>query len=360
MASRNPATILVALAALCGACQPPDYHVEAFGTGIRGHKDGKVEHARFNGPAGMAACADSYLQGILPCFSDGMNVGLYVADRDSHRIRGVYLGDGAGGGSDYAYSGKRVITIAGNGRAGQADGLASTARFKHPEDVALPYWGGNGPQPALLDLVVADTGNHQLRGVSKGHVTTLAGTGKAGFVDGPAGKAMFNQPAGVAIDATGRIYVADRANHRVRIYFEFKVSTLAGSGQKGFADGAAAKARFNEPTAVTVDEDGVVYVADRGNGTVRRVRNGQVDSLVPTGAGITAPAAVGGYPDEIYVADRGGSLRTIFSGALGTHAEGEGYTAPAGLAFFRRKTSADEIIFLSDAGTHKIWLIETW
>lgn len=360
MASHRSAIIL-ALVALCGACEPPDYHVEAFGTGIRGHKDGKVEHARFNGPAGMAACTASYsLAENQPCFSDGMGVGLYVADRDSHRLRGVYLGDGANGGLDHAYSGVRVITIAGDGRAGHADGLAHTARFNRPEDVALPYWGGNGPLPAMLDLVVADTGNHRLRGVSQGHVTTLAGTGKAGFADGSAGKAMFNQPAGVAIDATGRVYVADRQNHRVRVYFKFKVSTLAGTGQAGLTDGPADKARFNQPTAVTVDVDGVVYVADRGNNAVRRIRNGKVDSLVSSGAGLAAPSAVGGYPRELYVADRdSGSLRTLFGETLGTHAEGEGFTSPAGLAFFRTKASSDEILFLSDAGAHKIWLIET-
>ena len=344
---------LFALMALSGACYD-GYHVEAFGTGIKGHKDGKVSHARFNAPTGMAACGYPH-----PCFTKGMFNGLYLADRDSNRIRGVTLKEGANGGLNYAFRGASVVTLAGTGKAAYADGPADSATFNHPEDVALPYWQGGAPMPpALFDLLVADTGNHCIRGVSQGHVTTIAGTGQPGFVDGPAGKAQFNQPAGVAVDHKGQLYIADRGNNRIRVYFQFKVSTLAGTGKAGNGDGPLNQAQFNQPTGVTVDSEGTIYVADRGNHRIRIIQNGQVSTLVDSGLG--QPSAVGAYPGEVYVADTdNGLLRTIIGGSLETHEEGEGYTLPLGLAVFRKKVDGDEIIFLSDAGAHKIWLIES-
>ena len=334
-----------------------DYHVEAFGTGIRGHKDGKVSHARFNGPAGLAACRASQ-----PCFSKGMYSGIYLADRDSNRIRGVTLKEGGNGGLDYAYKGANVITLAGDGKAGFGDGPAASASFNHPEDVALPYWQGGSPRPAMIfDLVVADTGNHRIRALSQGHVTTLAGTGQAGFADGPAGQARFNAPAGIAVDSTGRVYIADRNNHRVRVYFQHQVTTLAGTGKAGNDDGLATAATFNLPTAVTVDKDGVVYVADRGSHSVRAIVNGRVKTLADGGSGLASPSAVAGYPDELLVADRdNGLLRTLAVGTLQTHPQGEGFNQPSGLAVFRAKVDGDDVIFLSDTGAHKIWLMESY
>lgn len=355
MANPRPDTILAfCLLVLCGACTE-DYHLETFGSGIKGHKDGKAGHARFNGPAGLAACGDPH-----PCFTEGMVDGVYVADRDSNRIRGVTLKEGGNGGLDYAFTGASVITLAGTGRVGHRDGLAATSTFNRPEDVALPFWQGTSPRPPLIfDLVVADTGNHCLRGLSQGHVTTIAGTGQAGFADGPAGKARFNRPAGVAVDGAGKVYIADRNNHRVRVYFEHKVTTLAGTGQPGHTDGPVGKARFKEPTGVTVDSLGAIYVADRGNNRVRVIREGQVTTLAPE-ASLGSAAAVAAYPQEVFVADSGsGLLRTIYGDELMTHPEGEGFVGPRGLAVFRKKVNNDEIIFLSDTDAHKIWLIES-
>jgi len=355
-ATRHAQAALLAacLLALAGACTE-EFHVEAFGSGIRGHKDGKVTHARFNAPAGLATCGDPH-----PCFTDGMVDGVYLADRDSHRIRGVTLVEGDNGGLNFAFHGASVITLAGDGKAGYAEGLAATARFNKPEDVALPYFSGGTPRPdGIFNLIIADTGNHALRGFTQGHVTTLAGTGKAGFKDGSAGKAQFNQPAGVAVASTGKVYIADRGNHRVRVYFEHKVSTLAGTGKPGAHDGPVGQATFKEPTAVTVDSLGAVYVADRGNGRVRVIRDGQVTTL-PEGGGLSVPAAVAAYPGEVYVADsKDGLLQTIQGGSVETHPEGEGFFGPAGLAVFRRKISGDEIVFLSDTTANRVWLIES-
>ncbi len=103
-------------------------------------------------------------------------------------------------------------------------------------------------------------------------VSTLAGTGEAGTNDGPAHLAQFYRPQGIAIDARGRLYVADTWNSRIRrIDTNGFVTTVAGSGVAGDSDGPAGTAQFNYPTGVAVDGDGIIYVADANNNSVRRI-----------------------------------------------------------------------------------------
>ena len=106
-----------------------------------------------------------------------------------------------------------------------------------------------------------------------GVVTTLAGSGAFGFADGTGAAAQFNLPAGVACDGNGNVYVADRANHRIRriVAATGVVSTLAGSTQ-GYAEGTGAAAQFKGPTGVACDGRGNVYVADTGNNRIRVIR----------------------------------------------------------------------------------------
>ena len=160
-----------------------------------------------------------------------------------------------------------VSTLAG-GRKGFADGRGSAARFGYPTGIAIDAAG---------NLYVADRGNHRIRKVTpEGEVSTLAG-GEQGFADGQGNAARFFWPDGIAIDAAGNLYVADMGNHRIRkVTPDGTVSTLAGSGPTGydnggFADGEGSAARFNSPTGIAIDTVGNLYVADSKNHRIRKI-----------------------------------------------------------------------------------------
>ncbi len=211
---------------------------------VSGFVNGPGRAARFDYPAGLA---------LAP------NGTLYVADAGNHRIRTV---------SARGYVG----TLAGSGQATCLDGQGRAARFNYPSGVAV---APNGT------VYVADGYNHCIRKITPGgRVTTLAGAGRAGFADGIGRDARFNFPVGVAVDAAGTVYVADADNHRIRkITPQGRVSTLAGTGKAGFANGAGRAARFRRPTGVALAADGTLYVADPGNDRIRRIgRDGRVST----------------------------------------------------------------------------------
>ena len=105
-------------------------------------------------------------------------------------------------------------------------------------------------------------------------VTTLAGNGGAGLVDGTGTAAQFNYPSGVACDGSGNVYVADLNNQTIRkiVAATGVVTTLAGTGAAGFADGTGAVAKFNGPFSLVFDSSGNLYVADQNNQRIRVVR----------------------------------------------------------------------------------------
>jgi sugar lactone lactonase YvrE len=223
---------------------PARVHLLA-GDGQDGVLDGAALTSRFSDPYGVAI---------------GPRGAIYVADGgEANRIR-VVRPDGA------------VSTLAG-GKEGFVDGLGAAAAFNTPSAIALDHLG---------NLYVADTGNHAIRRIAPdGAVTTLAGDGSPGYVDGIGRAAQFNGPVGIAVDDAGIVYVADTYNDRIRrIAPDGTVTTLAGTGKPNLFDGPGTAAAFDTPSALAVDHDGNLYIADTGNNAVRRLRpDGTVDTL---------------------------------------------------------------------------------
>ncbi len=171
-------------------------------------------------------------------------------------------------------------TVAGWAGQGSADGTGSNARFNNPASVAVDGAG---------TVYVADVASHTIRKITPaGAVSTLAGSaGFSGSADGTGTAAQFNQPQGVAADSAGNVYVADTGNHTIRkITAAGVVSTLAGSaGANGSADGAGSSARFYQPEGVAMDSAGNVYVADTWNHTIRKITASGVVSTLAGSAG---------------------------------------------------------------------------
>jgi streptogramin lyase len=223
----------------------------------RGNNDGTGTAATFSSPMGIGQDSSG---------------NLYVADATNNTIRKIS-------------STGVVTTFAGSaGIAGSADGIGTAARFNHPTGVAVDASG---------NVYVADSTNNTIRKItSSGIVSTLAGlAGVMGAADGTGTGALFNNPGGLAVDASGNIYLADTGNSAVRkITPAGVVRLLAGlPGVAGLKDGSGSDAWFNQPKDVTVDSSGSVYVADTGNATIRKVSAaGVVTTLALTqGAAVT-------------------------------------------------------------------------
>jgi sugar lactone lactonase YvrE len=137
-------------------------------------------------------------------------------------------------------------------------------------------------------LALSDYRNHRilLLDPQTAAVTSLAGNGCAGYADGQGTSAQFNTPYGLVVRADGTLVVADYGNHRLRtVTLDGTVGTLAGDGVNGLIDGAAAQARFFWPEDVAIDGSGAIYVSDQGNHRIRRLAGGSVQTLAGDGTG---------------------------------------------------------------------------
>jgi RHS repeat-associated protein len=254
--------------------QPNGQAAVIAGSGKPGLTDGTATQAKFKEPGAVA-------------FDPARQV-LYVADTSNNVIRKI-ASDGT------------VSTFAGSGRGEARDGSGTQAGFKSPAGLALDAAG---------NLYVADSGNDQIRIITPaGVVTTVAGGLHSGFADGAAAQSLFKAPGGVAVAASGIVVIADSGNNRIRQLAAGIVTTIAGTGHNGFVNGAGAVAEFSNPSAVTVDDGGNIYVADTGNNAVRKIAAGLVSTL--------AGSNKGGYVDGALAAAQFNQPSGLaFAGAL--------------------------------------------
>ena len=273
------------------------------GNGVRGYSGdgGPAVQAQLAVPSGVAV--------------DG-NGNLYIADEYNSRIRRV---DGSG----------TITTIAGNGIGtfGGDGGPAHLAQLSSPLDVAVDSAGS---------LYIADYGNARIRRVDhNGTITTVAGSGfgSYGGDNGPAVQAQLARPRGVALDSNGNLFIADTANHRVRgVDASGTITTIAGTGEVGYSGdgGLAVEAQLNEPSGVAVDGSGNLYIADSHNHRIRRIdASGTITTIAGTGRGgysgdggpaiqawLDSPSGVAvDNAGNLYIADRGNnSIRRVDAG----------------------------------------------
>lgn len=298
---------------------------------------------------------------------------LLVADTYNHTIRKITP---AG----------EVTTLAGKAKvSGRSDGTGDTARFNLPSGLAI-----DGDD----NLYVADHDNNTIRKVTpEGIVTTIAGVaGLAGGKDStaasgtnPAVQATFNGPSGIAIDSTGKLYVADQFNHTIRLVTTAGVvTTIAGSTRaKGSKDGTGTSALFNQPTSIARISDNVYCVADSQNNLVRKVTAagvvttiagkaplaGKLDGTgnaarfrIPTGVAVSGAAtgtAAASGTETIFVTDQGNhTIRAITStgvvttigGTAGIKGSAEGsFYYPRGLA-----VDTEGVLYVADRYNHRI------
>lgn len=271
------------------------------GDGTAGFGNGAALSAKFDFPVDVAVDRDG---------------AIYVTDADNHRIRKI--------------SGGQVSTFAGNDNSGYINGNGESAQFVSPWAIALdangnfytsendgdhirkisptadvtthtytlapntPLWFNLGPEGGIVtdvtgNIYISDTYNQHIRKINTaGQATVIAGSERGGFQDGNGAAAKFYLPGGIAIDKKGNLYVADSYNFRIRkITPAGEVSTFAGNGEFGHADGDAGIAQFMFPVDIVTDRDDNLYVAD----------NNRIRKITPSGIVSTIAGSTAGYKD---------------------------------------------------------------
>jgi sugar lactone lactonase YvrE len=299
---------------------------------------------------------------------------LYFAETGNHVIRKV---DTSG----------NLTTIAGTGTQGFSGdtGPATSATLDSPQGLALD---------AANNLYIADTHNHRIRrlNLTTGLITTIAGSTSGFSGDGaPALSAQLNLPTALAIDASGNLYLADTANHRIRRIDATTglITTIAGTGTQGYSgDGAPAlSAAIDSPTGITIDPSSNLYLADTHNHRIRKITSstGLITTIAGTGlpsySGDAAPASAAtlALPHGL-TADAAGNLyladtanhrirRIDATTGLITTVVGDGTQAFAGDAGPPTAASLDSptatslspasSLTLSDTGNQRIRQVET-
>ncbi len=323
--------------------------------------------AGFSGDGGQATAA--FLKSPS-CVATDAAGNLYISDRANQRIRKV---DATG----------KISTIAGNGAAGYSGdgGSAILAKLKNPSGIAVDSAG---------DVLFADMGNNRIRKVSaSGVITTVAGTGAAHFSGdgGPAAGAAINHAEGVAVDSNGNIYISDTGNNRIRMISTAGViNTVAGTGAAGFSGdgGPAISAKLNRPAGIALDAAGKLYVADCYNHSIRVIDlNGGITTLAgdgkpgfsgdggsavsaslkfPSGVAVNAAGDVyiaDWHSQRVRVVDTSGTITTLAgTGVRGF--SGDGAAAGDAVLSFPFGLTADSKgnIFIADSKNNRIRMVE--
>ena len=264
------------------------------------YRDGNFASAGFNRPMGVAVNNQGQI---------------FIVDSLNHAVR--------------ILTGGLVYTYAGGIVAGHSDGMPNSARFSKPSAIAICPGGY---------LIVADTHNHVIRRINtEGVVTTIAGRPRIlGSRDGRADQATFDSPMGVAVDSSGKIFVADTGNHLIRVIENGVVSTVAGSAKSidlwqrdnhpdrwdmnaigGFEDGFGELALFNKPMGLSFWGDNLI-IADSANHSIRMLMpSGEVVTLAGTGnpgffengePAFHFPRGVYVRGNYLYIADSGNNM----------------------------------------------------
>jgi hypothetical protein len=260
---------------------------------------------------------------------------LYIADMNNSCVRKVVASTG------------KISTIAGNGTYGYSgdNQPATAAELSTPFAVAVDASG---------NVYIADRNNSCVRMVnSSGIISTFAGTGTPGNTGngGAANQAQLGEPTGIAVDASGNVYIADYSSNAIRMVSGGIISTIAGNGTQGYSgdNGSAVNAQLNKPTGVTVDASGNIYIADNGNNVVRMVSGGNISTVAgnngmgagysgdggqATSAQLSQPWGVTTGSGNVYIADYANqAIRQVnSSGVISTIAGNgtQGYSGDCG------------------------------
>ena len=232
---------------------------------------------------------------------------LYVADAANNKIRKIVIATRA------------VSTFAGSGNPSSIDGIGLGATFNFPTSICFD----NG------SLYVADYANNKIRKVviTTAVVSTLVGSGAASSIDGTGTAATFNAPAGICTDGNGNLYTTEELGHIVRktVIATRAVTTVAGTGSAGFADGTSTNAVFNKVTDICFDGNGRLLVIDQNNNRIRQIvlATGVVTTFAGSGnlastdgTGINAsfdrPWGITYFNSNVYVSEiRGNKIRKV-------------------------------------------------